>query len=299
MPCVAGKPMVGLQAWSSTSVRLLNLVGYFLFTLPSGMSASHASRLFSWLSLWHQQKLELDAALVLLRLRIGLLFLKHWTKSRSSELYAHHWVICESWTIKKAEHQRIDAFELWCWRILLRVSWTTRRPNQSILKEMNPEYSLEGLMLNLKLQDFGRLMQRVDSLEKTLMLGKTDCRRRRGRERMRWLDGITDSNGPEFEQTLGDGEGQGSLPCCSPWGLKESDRTDDWTTTWPSLNQKYGQMIRLTLRQSALLYKCRWVDSILNRWLSYSEHKRWGINADTYYGMQIYMYTCRYIYAQI
>ena len=100
---------------------------------------------------------------------------------------------CESWTIKKAECQRTDAFELWCWRRLLRVPWTARRSNQSILKEINTEYSLEGLMLKQKLQYFGHLMRRVDSLEKTLMLGKIDGRRRRGWQRMRWLDGITDS----------------------------------------------------------------------------------------------------------
>ena len=100
---------------------------------------------------------------------------------------------CESWTIKKAEHQRIDAFELWCWRRLLRVPWTARRSNQSILKEISPGCSLEGLMLKLKLQYFGHLMRRADSFEKTLMLGKTEGRRRRGRQRMRWLDGITDS----------------------------------------------------------------------------------------------------------
>ena len=99
---------------------------------------------------------------------------------------------CESWTVKKAEHQRIDAFELWCWRRLLRVSWTARRSNQSILKEISPGCSLEGLMLRLKLQYFGHLMRRVDSLEKTLMLGGIGDRRRRGRQRMRWLDGITD-----------------------------------------------------------------------------------------------------------
>ena len=98
---------------------------------------------------------------------------------------------CESWTIKKAEHRRIDAFELWCWRVL-RVPWTARS-NQSILKEINPEYSLEGLMLKLKLQYFGHLMQRTDSLEKTLMLQKIEGRRRRGQQRLRWLDGITDS----------------------------------------------------------------------------------------------------------
>ena len=100
---------------------------------------------------------------------------------------------CESWTIKKAECRRIDAFELWCWRRLLRVPWTARRSNQSILKEITPEYSLEELMLKLKLQYFGHLMQRIDSFEKTLMLEKIESGRRRGRQRMRWLDGITDS----------------------------------------------------------------------------------------------------------
>ena len=102
---------------------------------------------------------------------------------------------CESWTIKKAEHWRTDAFELWCWRRLLRVPWTARRSNQSILKEISPEYSLEGLMLKLKVQYFGHLMRRTDSLEKTLMLGKIEGRRRRGQQRMRWLDGLTDSMG--------------------------------------------------------------------------------------------------------
>ena len=100
---------------------------------------------------------------------------------------------CESWTTRKAEHQRIYAFELWCWRRLLRVPWATRRSNQSILKEISPEYSLEGLMLKLKLQYFGHLMWRTDSLEKTLMLGKTEGRRRSRQRRMRWLDGITNS----------------------------------------------------------------------------------------------------------
>jgi len=100
---------------------------------------------------------------------------------------------CESWTVKKAERQRIDAFELWCWRRLLRVPWTARRSNQSILKDISPGFSLEGMMLKLTLQYFGHLMQRVNSLEKTLMLGGTGGRRRRGRQRMRRLDGITDS----------------------------------------------------------------------------------------------------------
>ena len=100
---------------------------------------------------------------------------------------------CESWTIKKAEHRKIDSFDLWCWRRFLRVPWTGRRSNQSIQKEINPEYSLEGLMLKLKLQYFGHLMRRADALEKTLMLGKTESRRRRGQQRTRWLDGITSS----------------------------------------------------------------------------------------------------------
>ena len=100
---------------------------------------------------------------------------------------------CESWTVKKAEHQRSDAFELWCWRRLLRVPWTARRSDQSILKETSPGISLEGMMLKLKLQYFGHLMRRVDSLEKTLLLGGVGRRRKRGRQRMRWLDGITDS----------------------------------------------------------------------------------------------------------
>ena len=124
---------------------------------------------------------------------------------------------CENWTIKKSEQQRIDAFELWCWRRLLRVPWTARRSNQSNLREINPEYSLEGLML--KLQYCGHLMRTADSLDKSLMLGETEGRRRRGHQRMRLLDGH------EFGQTLGDSEGQGGLMCCSPWGHKELDTT--------------------------------------------------------------------------
>ena len=128
---------------------------------------------------------------------------------------------CESWTRKKAERQRIDAFKLWCWRRVLRVPWTARKSNQSIPKEINLEYSLEGLMLKLKLQYFGHLMRRADSLKKTLMLGKMEGRRRRGQQRMRWFDGITD-NGHEFEEALGVGDREGSL-ACSPWDCKESD----------------------------------------------------------------------------
>ena len=116
-------------------------------------------------------------------------------KSPSSQGYGFSSVMygCESWTIKKAEHQRIDSFELWCWRRLLRVPWTARRSTLSILKEISPGYSLEGLMLKAKLQSFGHLKGRTDSFEKSLILGKIEGRRRRGRQRMRWLDGITDS----------------------------------------------------------------------------------------------------------
>ena len=124
---------------------------------------------------------------------------------------------CESWTIKKAKRWRIDASELWCWKRLVRVPWTARRSNQSVLKEINPKYSLEGLWLKLKLQSFGHLMQKADSLENTLILGKIEGKMRRGQQRMRWLDSITnnDHNGHEFEQTLRDSEGHGSLTCCS------------------------------------------------------------------------------------
>ena len=130
---------------------------------------------------------------------------------------SHVWMW--EWTIKKTEHRKIDAFELWCWRRLLRVPCTARRSNQPILKEINPEYSLEGLML--KFQYFGHLMQRANSLEKTLMLGKIEGKRRRERQRMRWLDGIINS----LDMNLSKSGDQRSLVCCRSWGGKELDKT--------------------------------------------------------------------------
>ena len=134
--------------------------------------------------------------------------------------------LCESWTIKKAERQRIDAFELWCWRRFLRVPWTARRSNKSILKEINPEYSLEGLMLKLKLQYFGHLMWRADSLRKDPDAGKDWGQEEKGTTEDKMVGWQQRLDGHVFEQALGVGDGQGSLASCSPWGCKESDTTE-------------------------------------------------------------------------
>ena len=143
---------------------------------------------------------------------------------------------CESWTIKKAECQRIDAFELWCWRRLLSVPWMARKSNQSILKEISPGCSLEGLILRLKLQYFGHLMRRADSCEKTLMLGKIEGRRRRGLTEDEMVGWHHRFDGHGFGWTLGVGDGQGGLVCCGSWGHKELDTIEQMN--WTELNNR-------------------------------------------------------------
>ena len=160
---------------------------------------------------------------------------------------------CESCTVEKAEHWRIDAFELWCWRRLLRVPWTVRRSIQSILKEISPGCSLEGLMLKLKLQYFGHFMRRVDSLEKTLMLGGIGGRRRRGRQRMRWLDGITDS----MHMSLGELRElvmDRGLACCNSWGHKELDTTKplNWTDIYMYIGEGNGNPLQYSCLENPI-----------------------------------------------
>ena len=159
---------------------------------------------------------------------------------------------CESWTVKKAERWRIDAFKVWCWRRLFRIPWTARRSKQSILKEISPGCSLEGLMLKLNVQYLGHLMWRADLWEKTLMLGKIEGRRRRGWQRMRWHHQL---NGHGFGWTPGVADGQGGLACYGSWGHKESDMTE---LNWSEL--KAGKWIFILFLLSFSIFACFWSD---------------------------------------
>ena len=189
---------------------------------------------------------------------------------------------CESWTIKKAEHRKIDAFELWCWRRLLRVPWTARRSKQSILKEINPKYSLDRQ--KLKLQYFSRLMQRADSLEKTLMLGKTEGRKGRGWQRMRWLDGITDSmdmNLSRLQETVKDSEAWHAAVC----GVTNSWRQlNHWTTWKDSMRAPWGTRCSVPGLQQCL----GWDLTAVWRMLLY-QHKGYRVPGSPHFFLQLHV----------
>ena len=211
------------QSNVSAFLLLLEHFSFFLVDYKSSANGDYSHEIKRHLLLGRKVLTNLDS--ILQRRDITLPTNVHLVKAMVFPVVMYG---CEGWTIKKAEHQKIDAFELWCWRRLLRVPWTARKSKQSILKETCPEYSLEWLMLKLKLQYFGHVVWRTDSLEKTLMLGKTDGGMRRGwqNEMVGWHHHI---NGHEIEQALGVGDGQWSLACCSPCITKSQMWQNNWT----------------------------------------------------------------------
>ena len=230
-------------------------------------STFYLSYIWAFHSSFHFKKCSC-ANIIVKTINKGYRHYKTYLNKQNMQLYG-----CESWTVKRAERQRIDAFELWCWRRLWRVPWTARRSNQSILKEISPGISLEVMMLKLKLQYLGHLMWRVDSLEKTLMLGGIGGRRRRGTtedEMAGWHHWL---NGRESEWTPGDGDGQGGLACCDSWGRKESDTTErlnwtelNWTIDW---FRKYWRFKRFSIFLPSVLQKCMYISCLLELcWIS-------------------------------
>ena len=214
-----------ILTWGQSMVEVMKIMKTFkMFHAGTAMlSAPNPAAGHCWSMPPWKKSYDLDLDSLLKSRDITLTTKVHLVKSMVFPVVIYG---CESWTVKKGECRRIDAFELWCWRRLLRVFWTARRSKQSILNEISPEYSLEGLMLKLKLQNFGQLMGRTDSFEKTLMLGKIERREEKGLTEDEMVGWHHRLDGHEFEWTLGDGDGQGGLACCSPWGCKELDVTE-------------------------------------------------------------------------
>ena len=310
------------HGWASGLIQYLSQVvesSWLLFTLPSGMSASHASRLFSWLSLWHQQKLELDAALVLLRLRIGLLFLKHFYFLQALNKIPKFWVICPPLSYMwKLDHKEGWASKNWCfWAVVLEntlESLLVYKETQSVHLKGNESWVFIG---------------RTDAKPETPRLWPSDAKSQLiGKDPDAGKDWLQEEKGTREDEMVGwhhwlkrtwvwansgrwwrTGKPTVLQSMGSLWdpdrtlghseSLCHSDRTEWLNNNMAITESKVWPDDKTDFRAVSTALKCRWVDSILNWWLLHSEHKRWGINANTYYGMQIYMYTYRYIYAQM